>query len=81
MEGRTLIIGILFLVLGVIFTVTGYMIKVKKRYDMVQNLVDKKRKEMDEEAYANRIGRREMLAGIACILAGILNLAGKLMNF
>ena len=76
-----MIIGILFLVLGVIFTVTGYMIKVKKRYDMVQNLVDKKRKEMDEEAYANRIGRREMLAGIACILACILILAGKLMNF
>ena len=64
-----MIIGILFLALGNIFTVTGYMIKVKKRYDMVQNLVDRKRKEMDEEAYANRIGRREMLAGIACILS------------
>lgn len=45
---------------------------------MVQNLVDRKRKEMDEEAYANRIGRREMLAGIACILAGIFILIGEL---
>lgn len=73
-----MVIGILFLVLGIVFTVTGYMIKVKKRYDMVQNLVDKKRKEMDEEAYANRIGRREMLAGIGCILAGIFILIGEL---
>ncbi len=73
-----MIIGILFLALGIIFTVTGYMIKVKKRYDMVQNLVDRKRKEMDEEAYANRIGRREMLAGISCILAGIFILIGEL---
>ena len=69
-----MIIGILFLVLGVIFTVTGYMIKVKKRYDMVQNLVDKKRKEMDRGSLCQSNWQTEMLAGIACILAGIFYL-------
>lgn len=73
-----MISGILFLVIGGVFLINGYMIKVKKRHDMVQDLKDRKRKEMDKEAYANRIGRREMLAGIAFIVAGALILVGKL---
>lgn len=74
-------VGIMFLVLGVIFTVIGYNIRVKKRHDMVKDLADRKRKEMDEEAYAKRIGRREMLAGAACILAGVFILIGELGVF
>ena len=73
-----MIIGILFLAIGVVFTVIGYMIKVKKRYDMIQNLTDRKRKQMDEETYANRIGKRDMLAGIGFILAGAAILIGEL---
>lgn len=76
-----MIIAILFIAFGTLFTFIGYKIKVKKRYDMVQNIADRKRKEMDEEAYANRVGRREMIAGIACILAGIVILIGKLGLF
>ncbi len=72
-----MLIGIIFLLIGAVFAVTGYMIRVKKRYDMVQNLTDRKRKEMDEEAYANRIGKRDMLAGAAFILSGIFILIGE----
>ncbi len=67
-----LILKIVLILLGSAFTLFGYLIYFRKKYFLINGFEEDFKAGRKNEAYAQKVGLTELIAGLACLLVGVL---------
>lgn len=73
-----MVTGIISIGLGIVFMLFGYLIYVKKKYHLINDFAEQRKKRLATDLYASRVGLIELITGIAAVMYGVISLIVKI---